>query len=105
MAEQCGGTPVDVFVDLDALIGLQSDLAAVRAGLEAMRNGVPGADPGALGSAEVAHAVTDFVAGWRDGRERILDELNQCVSGLADAIAAYQQTEAALRTAVAGPGR
>ena len=104
MAEVCGA-PVDVFVDVDALIGLRDDLEAVRAGLDAVRDGATGGDPAVLGSAAVARAVDEFVGGWRDGRRRILDELGQCVSGLTDAITAYEQTEAGLRAVTTGPGR
>lgn len=97
--------PVDVFVDLDALISLQADLQAVRAGLDAFGAAAACSDPRTVGSAAVAHAVDAFVDGWRDGRQRITDELSQCIAGLADAIAAYQHGEAALRAVTAGTGR
>ncbi|HEX8629948.1 MAG TPA: hypothetical protein VF755_17460 [Catenuloplanes sp.] len=98
----CGA--VDLHVDLEALTNLRAELDAVRAELAAVGGGGLRADAAVLGDARVAAAVDEFVAGWRDGRERIQAELTQCVVGLTDAITAYQQSEAAL-SAAAAPGR
>ena len=98
----CG--PVAIHVDLDALIALQADLETIRGELAAMDCGAVTGGAGVLGGVDVADAVDGFVDGWREGRERITEELTQCVSGLGDAISAYEQSEAALRSAVTPTG-
>jgi hypothetical protein len=104
VAQQCGGAAADILVDLDALTSLREDLSIVRDALDGLRVGATASGPEVFGGVPVAHAVECFETGWRDASERLVDQLDQCIVGLQDAVAAYQQTEAGLRAATDRPG-
>jgi hypothetical protein len=87
----------------DELLGLAQGVAFVRADLEATRE-LAHDLAGATGSAELSHALEHFVAGWRDGRRQISTEIGALSDMLAQAAAAYTDTEDGIADAMAASG-
>ena len=56
----------------------------------------------AMGSAVVTGALAQFVSGWRDGRKQICAEVDALSQMLAQAAAAYAQTDGDLAAAIPG---
>lgn len=52
-------------------------------------------DERVTGDRGVADAVNRFRHDWRDGRQTILDELDQCARRLQQTVAEYERTETA----------
>ncbi len=95
--------PVHLVVDLAGLDALRGHLLDLRAELAAAAAVTVQGDVGQCGDGAVADAVDGFVAGWRDGRERIGEKIDRLAVLLQTAIETYRGAEAGL-TAAAGGG-
>lgn len=86
-------------VSPDELQALATAVASVRDQLEATRDLVDDV-ASALGSHEVASALQHFVSGWRDGRKQISTEVGALSQMLAQAAAAYADTDTSIASAM-----
>ena len=94
--------PVHLVVDVDGLdalrhliLGLRSEIGACAASA-----GLP--DASQAGDGDVAHAIEQFVANWRDGRDRIEQKLDRVGALLDVAVETYRNVETALGNAATG---
>jgi hypothetical protein len=85
----------------DALLELAHGVSAIRDQLNGTRELVDDVSA-ALGSHVVASALEHFVSGWRDGRKQISTEVGALSDMLAQAAAAYSDTETSLASAIPG---
>ena len=83
---------IDLYADLDALAQLANRLTQIKDSLDNVKDDLESFEP-AIGSAHVADRLQAFVNGWRDGRKKIvgnIDKLQQKVAGVAQT---YQEQE------------
>lgn len=99
-----GLSPVSIHVDVDELSRLHTEIQGLRDDLVQLSGHQVDADPVPMGGHDVADAIQHFVDNWRDGRQRITDNLGKCVDLVGAALAAYQQEEAVLGNAISGAG-
>ncbi len=93
------GAEGELFVDLDALDGVQRELTTLITALNEL--GVrPAVDGRAMGSQDVADAVDRFVKSWDDGRQHLVESLQACQRFAQTAVEHYTKTENALQSAV-----
>ena len=90
----------ELFVDLDALDGVQRELTTLITALNEL-GACPAVDEGSLGSHDVAEAVDRFVKSWDDGRQHLVDSLQACQRFAQTAVEHYTQNENALQGALA----
>ena len=88
----------DLSVDVDALTELARQLEAVKAALQDTKGDVNAYDA-RLGSDRIADALDDFVSGWRDGRQQLIEGIEGLGTRLAGAVETYREQEAALSAA------
>lgn len=99
------GGPIDIFVDLDALSGVQQELTTLLSALTGIEDGEAAkADAVSMGSPAVAEAVQRFAVRWAEGRDAIVENLQACKNYAASAVAQYSQLESELSQAVAPTG-
>jgi hypothetical protein len=92
-------TAGELFVDLEALDGVQRELTVLINALNEL--GVrPAADGSSMGSEHVADAVHRFVTSWDSGRSHLLENLQACQRFAQTAVEHYTQTENALQSAM-----
>ena len=94
-------SPTDLHVDLDALAELASRLGHITGGLSRARETVDAYDP-RLGSRRIEEALDDFLSGWRDGRKRIIGEVEELLAAVLGAAQAYEAAERTIGDAARG---
>ncbi len=87
---------VDLYVDLDALRDLGTEIQSLISAL-ADTDRRPPVDGGSMGGHDVAGAVNRFTNRWDDGRQQITENLRSCLTLVELAITGYHQTENGLR--------
>lgn len=87
-----GPGTVDLYVDLDALRELGTELQALINAL-ADAECRPPVDGAAMGGHDVSEAVNRFVGRWGEGRQQITENLRSCLALVELAITGYHQTE------------
>jgi predicted NBD/HSP70 family sugar kinase len=94
--------PIHLVVDVDGLDALRHLVVGLRAELRshAANTGLP--DATQAGNGEVAHAIEQFVANWRDGRERIEQKLERVAALLEVAVETYRDVDVSLGNAATG---
>jgi len=78
----------DLFVDLDALEELVRQLGQIRASLEDAGERVDRFDH-RLGSVRIGDALDDFVSGWKDGRQKIIEGIDALIGKCQGASESY----------------
>lgn len=96
-------SPVHIVADLAGLIALRDQIQTLRRELEDSVHVEVVTEPSLTGDADVSHAIERFVSGWRDGRQRIDEQLDRCHHLVDLAIETYQQADQALIDAVQSP--
>ena len=90
-----------LFVDLDALDLLARQLGQIKAALADAKDHFAEFDA-RLGSARMADSLDGFVKGWKDGRKKILDEVDGLVEQVKGAAEAYAENEKQIIKAARG---
>lgn len=90
----------DLCVDWDALQTLADRLFTVRDELSRVNSTVGGP----IGSARVEEKLAEFVNGWEDGRQKIMDEIDGLIEVVRGASDIYGNTEHNLIDAMQGNG-
>lgn len=90
----------DVCVDLDAMQTLANRLYTVRDELSQVNDAVGGA----IGSRRVEERLNEFVNSWKDGRQKIVDEIDSLIEVIRGASDTYGITETNLIDAMQGTG-
>lgn len=93
----------DLYVDLDALEELVRQLGQIRASLEDAGERVDRFDR-RLGSARIEEALDDFVSGWKDGRKKIIGEIDALIGKCQGASESYAAQEDAVVKATGQAG-
>jgi archaellum component FlaC len=97
-----GGDP-DLYIDLDAADLLGSQLGQIKSSLDDAMGTVEGLD-GRLGSPRAVDGFKDFIDGWKDGRQKILGEIDEIVDKLKGAVHEYQENETRIAKAAHSGG-
>jgi hypothetical protein len=93
----------ELYCDVDALEVLTRQLGAVKAVLENAKETLQGADGG--GGSWVFHqALNEFIEGWKDGRKKIIGEIDELLDKVRGSAQAYRDTEAEICRAARGGG-
>jgi hypothetical protein len=82
----------DLYIDLDGAEILGNQLAQVK-GLLTDAVGTIETLDGRLGSPRVVDGFETFISGWKDGRKKILGEIDEVAEKLKGSVEAYQETE------------
>ncbi|MGH9042031.1 MAG: hypothetical protein ACRDZ3_17565 [Acidimicrobiia bacterium] len=82
----------DLYVDLDAMHELASQLGQIRAALVEAKDMINSFDP-RLGSERVEDALNDFLSGWQDGRNRIIEGVEALIGQCQGSIDTYLENE------------
>lgn len=93
----------ELYVDVDALSELSSQLHQVKASLQEAKDNVD-AYGARLGSSRINAELDDFVEGWKDGRKKIVEGIDDLVGRIRGAIDAYTTQEQQLVKAAGGDG-
>ncbi len=83
---------IELYADLDALQQLANRLAQIKDALDNVKDDLQSYEP-ALGSDHVADRLDAFVNGWRDGRKKIIDNIDKLQQKVAGIAQTYQQQE------------
>lgn len=89
-------------LDPAAIAELVSTIATLRDDLEARTEGHHELPAGVSGDPRVSEAVDEFSSNWRDGRKRIIENLDRCLDALRDTAATYELVENEVRQSVGG---
>jgi archaellum component FlaC len=87
-----GGADPDLYVDLDALTLLANQLGQIKASLEGAKEHIESLDR-RLGSDRVIDAFDGFINGWKDGRKKIVEEVESIVDIVRGAVEGYHENE------------
>ena len=90
-----------MYVDVDALKAMSGHLDEIKASLKDAAGDVNRYDR-RLGSSRIEDALDEFVEGWRDGRQKILEGIDGLHDRIRMAIDAYLKQEDALAKAARG---
>lgn len=91
----------DLVVDLDGLSALDGALRRIEGRLESARTELRTAAPD-LGDEQVADALEEFEARWRDGRKDIAQNAEALATMLSESVRTYRQADAELGAAIGG---
>ncbi|MGQ0679496.1 MAG: hypothetical protein ACT4OM_07560 [Actinomycetota bacterium] len=85
-----------LYVDVEALTELARQLTEIRSSLEQVSDAL---DPVGLGTGKLLGALEDFVGGWRDGRQRIIEAIEGLLGRIQGAVNTYLEQERVLSEA------
>jgi hypothetical protein len=89
-------------LDPAAIAELVSTIAALREDLEARTGGHHELPEAVSGDHRVSTAMDEFSSNWRDGRTRIIENLDRCLDALRATAATYDRVENEVRQSVGG---
>lgn len=95
---------VNLYADLDALQQLASRLTQIKDALDNVKDDLESYEP-ALGSSHVADRLGAFVNGWKDGRKKIVGNIDKLQAKVAGVAQTYQEQEDALVKQSTGSGQ
>ena len=95
---------IDILVDLDALQQLANRLGLISDALKNTQRDLKAYGP-ALGSRPVAHALDEFVDGWKDGRKKIEDNVDKLLDKVKGIAHTYQEQEEAVSAQAKSSGQ
>lgn len=82
----------ELYVDVDALTELASQLRRIKSALSRAESDVDAHDHD-LGSSAIEDALDDFIGGWKDGREKIIEGIDGLLGRIDSAVATYREAE------------
>lgn len=88
----------DLYVDIDALTEMHSQMTSICQALEDAGDDVNAYDR-ALGSPRIEGKLDDFIDGWKDGRKKIKDGVASLADAVKGACEAYNENEANIKKA------
>lgn len=94
---------VDLYVDLDAMQQLVNKLAQIKDALDHAHDDLQSYGP-ALGSQKVSDDLNGFVDGWKDGRKKIVDNVDKLYGKVQGVAQTYLEQEQKLASASQNSG-
>jgi hypothetical protein len=82
----------DLYVDIDALGELARQLSRIKVAMTEAQKSVDVYDQ-RLGSPRLEERLDDFISGWKDGRKRIIEEIDGLLEAVEGSIDAYLESE------------